>query len=173
MDPFIVGLIGIIGAIAGYIARVVEQWLRAGWEADEARRVREEARQDKLDEIQRSNLLELQERLQEWTRAEAEIHLADRSALTEHGKVLQLPPGLSDNEFERGRRLMFLTERVRDDDLRENLKALRSQAARDATLRNRQGEDLTVERLDYEFAELMNEGIAVTQHVGLVLRRYL
>lgn len=173
MDPFTAGLIGIAGAVIGYGARVLEQWLRAGWEAGHARTAREEVRQDRLDEIQRANLLDLQQRFNEWLRAIVKIHLADRKTLIDRGKLYQLPDDVSLEEFETGRRAMYLIERVRDDELRSKLRAFRSDAAANEVSHLANRADLTAERLDAEWAKFTEFAADVQDDIGRVLRRLL
>lgn len=132
---------------------------------------RAETRQDRLDEIQRTTLLEIQERLTEWMRAETKVYMADLATLKEHGRVFLLPDDVSQESFMTGRRLMYLTDRVRDDALRESLIALRSDAARIEVTTHI--DTVTIESLKLNYSELFDDFRSVQSQLGLVLRTYL
>jgi hypothetical protein len=102
------------GAILGVIGGALDR--RLAWIAD--REARREMRQAERDALQRSTLIEFQEVLGRYVRAVGKETFHDRRTLKESGKRTQLPEGVSDEEFEEGRRLRQLALRVRDDELR-------------------------------------------------------
>ena len=173
MDPVTAAVIGVGGAIAGYSFRVFEGWLRARWDRDREREARREATQGRLDDIQRQNLLDLQERLAEWMGAQAHVLMADRDTLRKTGRLHQLPNGVSDAEFATGRRLMYLTERVRDDDLRAMLTGLRQRAAEREAYNAVYHESVTEASIEATLSELIKMADAVQTRVGTVLRSFL
>jgi hypothetical protein len=136
-------------------------------------RARDAARQDRLDEVQRSTLLELQSALAEWMRAETRIDLADLATLASHGKLFLLPEELSDTAFETGRRLMYLTERVRDDELRAMLNDLRSWGAIQEIERLNPRHPATEKSVDGQMTDLGNRGAIVQTRLGTALRSLL
>lgn len=167
------GIFGAVGAmVAGRIsASATRDAARAASSAEAAARA--EGRQDRLDEIQRATLLELQEALAEWMRAETKIHLADIDSLKKHGKLFLLPDGIADEEFAAGRRFIYLTERVRDDGLRTALTGLRAKGAELEARRAILHEAATVESTEQDMFGLGEAGVAVSQQLGVVLRTFL
>ena len=136
-------------------------------------RAREATRQDRLDEIQRTTLLELQSRLVEWMRAEVKIDMADLATLRSHGQLFLLPDDLSDGSMEAGRRLMYLTERVRDDGLRAMLHDLRSLGAKHEVERLIPPGAATEESIDQAVRDLSFRGAEVQRGLGIALRALL
>jgi hypothetical protein len=173
MDSVTAGVIGVAGAIAGYSFRVIEGWLRARWDRDREREARREVTQSRLDDIQRQNLLDIQERLAEWMRAQTQVFLADSDTLRTTGRLRQLPKGVSDVDVETGRRLMYLTERVRDDDLRAMLTGLRQRGAEREAYHAVYHESVTGASIEATWFELVNMADAVQTRVGAVLRSFL
>lgn len=116
LDPLI-----ILAAIVGYFARVLEQWLRARWEAGQAREARQETKREKLDDIQRATLLDLRQALQELGSTVAQVHVAMRD--TDHldpsdPGVRFVPDDLDQAYSSVHGRVLLLTERVRDAGVR-------------------------------------------------------
>jgi hypothetical protein len=136
-------------------------------------RAREAARQERLDEIQRTTLLELQSALAEWMRAETRIDLADLATLGSHGKLYQVPKDVSDEEFETTRRLMYLTERVRDDKLRSMLTDLRTWGTSQEVERLNPRPPATKQSVEQTMFELGNRGTLVQAQLGIALRSLL
>jgi len=58
-------------------------------------------------------------------RAEILLYSGDIASVKEAGKLTRLPEDLSNTEFEAARSLMYLTERVLDDGLRNQIVGLR------------------------------------------------
>jgi hypothetical protein len=169
-DTFWSVLLGGALAIAGgALTEVLRS--RSASQREEASRT--SARQGELDKIQRDTLLDLQAALTEWVRAVVLVAGADIKSLRETGKLHQLPEGLSDAEFHTGRRLMYLTERVRDDALRGSLAELRSMAAAMETARAIEHREVTLERLDSEQREFVMASQRVHSLLGVGLRRFL
>ncbi len=168
---------GLIGVIIGGVLVTVSSVVVALIQADRAAALDQQKRLDDRrigsDAFQRDTLLDLQERLAEWMRTLGQIHIADSRTLKEKGKLFQLPEGVSDANFDTGRRLMYLTDRVRDDDLRRALTDLRANAARGEAWRAVDHENMTIETLERDFVALVVEGDAVQMRLGEILRSYL
>jgi hypothetical protein len=174
VDPAVWGVIGVI--VGGLITSSVTlgaEIVRGRNAASLDRKKRDDDRQLARDAFQRETLLALQEALNRWMRAVAQMSMWDTRSLREQGRLVLLPEDLNTEVFEAGIRMMFLTERVTDDDLREVLSELRSteatMQARRAVLHGRATE-ATVES---EFQDLMSQGAVVQRALGAVLRRYL
>ena len=169
-DTILAVLVG--GAIAT-IAPIVVELLRGIREArlDAAKRAND--RQIEHDRIQRDTLLELQPAFTEWLRAVVLIAHQDRQTLEDRGQLFLLPEGMSEAAFASGRRLIFLTQRVRDDELRGMLDELRGMASRFEAANAVYHDDVTVAELKLQGDELIRRGAAVQDRIGEVLRRYL
>lgn len=169
-DTILAVLVG--GAIAT-VAPIVVEWLRGQREAGLDAAKRGNDRQIERDRIQRDTLLELQPAFTEWLRAIVLIANQDRRTLEERGQLFQLPEGMSDAAFESGRRLIYLTNRVRDDELRGLLGELRSRAASMEAGNAVFHGDVTTSTLRQQAEELIRQGSVVQDKIGEVLRRYL
>jgi hypothetical protein len=119
----------IIGPITTLLSGVAGYWL-AG-RNDEARDRRAMSREesarraalaDRLEEdrhtFQRDTLLELQDELQSLARITTRILLQDEKTVREHGRIYQLPEGLSDEEFQAFTAVQRTWVRVLDPELR-------------------------------------------------------
>lgn len=171
MDATTAAVIGIAGAIAGYSFRVVEGWLRARWDRDRDREARREAKRERLDDIQRTTLLEVQVLLGDWLDEALGTAIADSTAIRKTG-------GVTRAEVEKAvsptsRRLGFLIERVREDELRIALEKLRSDTMWDQTVRTLRKGPQGADRVDAAIVERYQEAQAVQSQVGEVLRAYL
>lgn len=174
MDAATWGFVGVIvGGVITAVATVGVQWLRGTQDSKLDSLKRDDDRKVESDRVQRATLLELQERLNEWMRGCAKIYMADRAALRATGQMHQLPPAVSDEAFEAGRRLMYLTERVTDDDLRTALRAVQSLSARQEAAHVVDREHTTMQSLEADWNELMRRASDVQERLGVVLRRYL
>jgi hypothetical protein len=179
------GVIGIISAallagVFGAAAALVSSRAAASTSRDvaqaaaaAARLERAEAHQAKLDDIQRDTLLALQERLAEWMRAAGKAHVVDARTLRAGPGLTQGDPNVSEEEMMTGRRLMYLTERVRDDQLRKALSDLRAHAAGIEADKLALRDKLTLEWEDTKFNELVLEGDEVLEKLGVTLRTFL
>jgi len=110
---------GIIGTIA--VERI---------RTSDAKKAREEVRQQERDDFQRTTLLELQEILGQYVRAVGKVRVPDERARAATGQWhgTQLPADVSSKAFESGRRARQLVLRVRDDILRERFDAFHKAA---------------------------------------------
>lgn len=120
----------IVGGALAIVGGWVSEILRARFVSASEQEARDAALRERLDTIQRDTLLDLQERLGDWMRALGQLHYSDVISLREVGELRASPENVGDSEFESGRRVMFLTERVKDDKLREMLRHFRSETAR-------------------------------------------
>lgn len=175
MDPAVWGFIGVV--IGGLVTGVVTL-LAAKVQADAAASLdsakRRDDRQLERDAFQRENLLELQDALNRWIRAVNALHAADRRSLRETGSPVSLfPDGLSEAEFDSGRRLMYLTERVVDDDLRSRLRALRELVGTQFVHRAVRSDRFTASALNDAAEALADDATDAQERLGDVLRRYL
>ncbi len=174
MDAAVWGLIGVLlgGAITGWFTVRAES-VRADKEARLDREKREDNRQIDRDSFQRANLLELQEALAVWMRAEAVALMFDARTLREHGAITLLPEPMSDDIFESGRQLGYRVQRVKDDGLREALGAVSGHAASIQAARAVYHEQVTAEGLDAEMDNLGRHYAHVQEQLGKTLRAYL
>lgn len=114
-----IGVLGtIIAGLAGIMAGV---WVERVKISD-AKAAREQARQERQNELQRATLIEFQEVLGPYVRTLGKIHLENRRRQADETLTTPaplLPEGLSEAAFEESRRLRQLALRIRDDDLRQ------------------------------------------------------
>jgi len=164
MDPLAAAALALAGAAVGYAARVIEGWLKARWDRDREREARQEARRDRLDELQRSTLLELQEALQELGRRTAQVHIAMRK--TDHLDATDPSVTLVPDELEEEQRVVYgrallLAGRLRDPALKETVRgAIRASANVGLTTQPRERADRLGEFFDArDGAERALEGV--------------
>ncbi|MFN8620615.1 MAG: hypothetical protein U0869_07740 [Chloroflexota bacterium] len=163
----------IIGGALTLVATTGAEILRNRSAADREGAARREARQDRLDEIQRTNLLDLQEALQAWGRAIVKVIMTDRAIFTQTGHLTQLPENLNQEAFDTGVRFMWLTERVRDDSLRQVLEDVRALDSGIQARRAVYADEVTLLSIDADERALMDALSKAQQAVGTELRRYL
>ena len=170
MEPVTWGFIGtIVGTISGASASILttvitERNLRH-IKRDEALFAREE----KAKEFQFSNLLKLQDVLSSTMRLIARAHMEDR----EHFRQRHSPSDVSmlseelDNELlMSSKELSILSERIADDELRENIKLLRTKMTSVVVAESAEDSGAAFKSLSYAFDESMAE-------IGMVLRNTL
>lgn len=120
----------IVAPVTTMLSGLGGYWLAGRNESSRDRRAlaREEgsrrtALAEKLEEqrhtFQRDTLIELQDELQKLIRITARISLQDQKTLQEHGQLVQLPEGLSDEHFEVSKSVRRLQTRVLDAELRQ------------------------------------------------------
>lgn len=122
--------IAVAGTLAGTIVGIVGTIVVERIRISDAKKAREDIRQQERDDFQRTTLLELQEVLGQYVRAVGEVRVHDERAKTATGQWdrTQLPGDVSSKAFESGRRARQLVLRVRDDILRERFDAFYKQA---------------------------------------------
>ena len=162
----------LLGGVLTFTGGAFVEVIRNFSSARRERAARDAARKDRLDEIQRVNLLELQERLTEWMRCQAKIALECEQQFQDNGELGLLPEALDAEWLDTGRRLLYLTERGKDDSLRNRLSLLRKRASEhtvarvvDPTVNNK-----TIDDQQREMATLFD---SAATGLGLVLRSYL
>lgn len=176
LDPAGWAVIGVIvgGAVTGLVT-LGATWLqnKAASDLDAAKRL--DDRRLARDAFQRDNLLETQVALNDWVRAVAVARMQDEKALRSGSASLpvQLPEAMAEAELSTGRRFMFLTERLLDDDLRKQLGGLRELwATHQVRLLQRDG-SLTIEMLRAQEMDFGRAADAAQTALGAVLRTYL
>jgi hypothetical protein len=174
IDPAVWAFIGVV--IGGLVTGGVTLWAAkiqtdGGSRLDSAKR--QDDRQLHRDNIQRETLLELQPRLAEWLRAMALGFMADRKALRTSGALGRRGDELSAAELETTRKLMYLTERVKDEELRAALTALRSDVAGHQVQHSMRDAHVTEATIVAAENEMAFQAQAVSVQLGEVLRRYL
>ena len=174
MDAAVWGLIGVVvgGLITGIVSLGAE-YLRGKQDADLDGKKRQDDRRIKLDDIQRSTLLELQERYAEWKRAVGKMQSFDMMTLRKHGGLTQMPEDLSQELFHASRRVMYLVDRVKDDELRNGLRAVTARATEMDVRHAIVGGTITEAELDADFFALVEQGNAADERLGEALRSYL
>jgi hypothetical protein len=150
---------------------------RAAEREERARLVTREGRlEDERHAFQRDVLLELQDRLLALTRTTTEVILQDRRTLKQEGQMYQLPEDLSQRSYVAGVALLRIRERVLNDDLRRELKALQEFATGIELLSVQLREtdvDQAIAQLDTVSAELARRHVAVNEILGRELRGVL
>jgi hypothetical protein len=173
VDAAVWGFIGVVvgGIVAGGLTLLGDKF-RADRDAKLDSAKRQDDRLIHLDEIQRLNLLELQVALADWMAAEDKFGYHDLMSLRKHGGVDQGPAELREELRTTGRRLSYLTERVKDDQLRQSVLELQIRSARRAAELNADkgiAEADVLRTLDAQGGAYA----AVSTRIGEVLRRYL
>lgn len=163
----------VLGGLIATAAPVVVEWLRGKREAalDAAKRASD--RKIESDRLQRDTLLELQERMTEWMRETALADHEDRAILAKVGQITQRAEGSGEAEFTIGRRMMYLTERVKDDHLRTQLAGLRKAHTASEMYRLANHDSVTVGWLEDDILARTRQFSQVAEELGEVLRRYL
>jgi len=119
---------GFLGTVIGASTSIATSWIAS--RSEDRRQMQGDSleRNERARAFQRDNLLELQETIQAAMRYVALIWDADQRASQQAGewrKCYPLPEDVNDGAHEAGVRLLLLTERVADDNLRRGLKTLR------------------------------------------------
>jgi hypothetical protein len=174
MDSAVWGFVGVV--IGGLITGGVTLWaqkLRGDQEAALDGAKRQDDRTIARDQFQRANLLELQERFHEWWRVVTQLDETDVRILREHGRLTQVPEGISEREFDVGRRLIYLTERVTDDGLRGALRDVRARATAREVDKLRRRDTITPEEIEEASQEFKVAMAELHERLGQTLRRYL
>jgi hypothetical protein len=177
--------LAVVGVIAPAASGLAGYWLagrndeardeRAARREERARFVtREGLLEDERQAFQREVLLELQDRLLAVTRSATEVIMQDRQTLKQQGQMYPLlPEDLNQRNHEAGVALLRIRERVLNDDLRHELKALQ-QFATEVELRSlklRETEvNQAIRELDDATLELASRHERVNQILGRELR---
>ena len=164
---------GLIGVGVGGIIQICSEGLRSRSASRLSLSQREHEIRVGRDDFQRRNLLEIQEGVARWVRAEARIQLFDREQLATLGNMAQRPAHLSNESFESGRQLSFKIERVTNNDLRTTLKELTKRASELQVSRLMKHETSTVHDIDADMNQQVNQYVTVIEKLGETLRQYL
>src|SRR5215813_12971672 len=113
----VVEAIAVAGTLAGTIVGIIGAIVVERIRTSDAKKAREEVRQQERDDFQRTTLLELQEVLGQYVRAVGKVRVHDERAKAATGQWhrTQLPADVSSKAFESGRRARQFVLRVRDD----------------------------------------------------------
>jgi hypothetical protein len=164
MDSAIWGLIGtIVGALASILTTLLINW-NSRWLQKDAKRF---DREEKRKEFQIENLIKLQEAAMASMRLAARVHLEDTKYFRVNPEEINpgpLPEELSNEMMLSIQKLNLLTERVDDDELRENLRSLRDRICEV----HRSTSETHSQSLLSNASELFN---SVQQEIGALLRR--
>lgn len=173
-NPAVAGFVGVVvGAVIAGLVNIGGELLR-GWQSSKLdNQKRHDDRRIRLDEIQRTNLLDLQTALAGWLRAEGRLHGFDVMALRAGGTLTQVPQDVNQEHYDSGRRLALLTERVKDDTLRSMLLDLRGQGSSQDAMRAIRHREITEAELDADLNALMATARKADDRLGGVLRGYL
>ncbi|MGD0863342.1 MAG: hypothetical protein ABSA21_11375 [Candidatus Limnocylindrales bacterium] len=165
----------VIGGALTFAGGAFVEVLRNRSSTSREKTAREDARKDRLDEIQRATLLELQDQLPDWIeavskRAAARRAMARGEPSGHPGKAL-VGALVMDPEGRTIRHSRILTERIRDDALRVELVALQETATGDETRWVIQA--VTEEDIIADFRDLSIAWGKAQSHLGVVLRSFL
>lgn len=160
---------GFLGALAGTIVGAsasIFTTIISGWNANRLQTTADALeRTERARAFQRSNLLELQDSLQDAMRLIGRAHHEDMLAARESG---EWGKSMSSEEVDQGillanRKLAILTERVANDELRSNLRTLR-QTMTNCLVSSSEVESMrSIQRASSEFPSFMEK-------LGVVLR---
>ena len=129
-DPATWGFIGVvIGGVITAIVTLGAEWIRGGHESTLDKERRADDRRLGRDAFQRQNLLELQECLAVWARAEGAAMAFDQLTFRKTGTLSLLPDAMDAEILETGRQLGYRIQRATDDELRRTLDELTRLAA--------------------------------------------
>ena len=167
MEPVTWGFIGtIVGTIVGTSASIITT-LITGWNS---RKLQQDAvsheRSERAREFQRNNLLELQDVLLSHMRLVTRAHLESIKSFRDSPNKSQRP--LLSDELDQelllsNRRLTILTERIANDPLRENIKALSSEMFSVIIAKSESESNVAIQNM----ASMFNNTI---ESLGVVLR---
>jgi len=167
MEPVTWGFIGtIVGTIVGASVSIITTLITGRY----SRKLQQDAisheRSERAREFQRNNLLELQDVLSSHMRLVARAHLEDIKSFRDSSNESQRP--LLSDELDQelslsNRRLTILTERVADDPLRENIKALSSEMFSVIIAKSKSESNEAIQKLAFMFKNTM-------ESLGFVLR---
>jgi len=169
MNPELWGFIGAIaGAIVGAAASIVTTIISGG----HTRKLQEQSdsfqRSERARNFQRENLLEAQETLAAYMRLVGRAHLEDSTFFRQNPDPSARPilsADLNEEIMNSSRRLMLLTERIENEEIRNEIKKLRSSVnmvldARSIT----EGENI-LSRSGSAFQHLMSSVGTVLRHL--------
>lgn len=166
MDELSWGFIGVIsGAVIGASTSIITTILTGNNTFRLQQNANDQERMELARAFQRETLLDVQESLNDKLRFMMRIHLADLSANksgVEWGKGL-IDDELSENDRVSNRRLLILTERIADDALREELRALHAAIYHCTSAPSKEAANQRVKNLVAQAEEFM-------KHLGVVLR---
>lgn len=167
MDPAIWGFIGtVVGAVVGASASIFTTFITARNSAHLQENADTLQRLERAREFQRTNLLELQEALSQEMRLIGRAHLEDLESFRKSendGRSNLLSEELNQELMLSRRKVAILTERVSDDILRDNLKALRQNMSNVLMAKSENESRIMIKEAGNSFEQFM-------QQLGLVLR---
>jgi hypothetical protein len=108
----------VIGGALTLTGGAVTEWLRDRRASSRIAKERQEARQERRDELERQTLVELQDSLQAYVRGIARVCLFDEKTQREQGQYFQTPEDLSNDLHAAQVLTAKLATRVSDDEIR-------------------------------------------------------
>jgi hypothetical protein len=166
MEAILSALAVVVGAVLGFLGSVITEDRRNRAAAQRDSAARDEIRQQQRDDLQRQNLLELQEAVSKMVRSVGKAWLHDTSNYEKHKQFFQLGPELDQEEFQNRVALRHLQARVRDDDLRGLIEQMSEIGAE-------MGIPTTIHKLEADMERFRKIVEALDQKLGAVLRQYL
>jgi hypothetical protein len=125
------GFVGVIlGAVIAGVVAIGGEWLRNRHESAFDSAKRENDRRIERDRIQRDNLIEIQTLLATWMIGVTEAYFAEDDSLV-RGDDPPVIPRITDGARAAGHRLLYLTDRVKNDALRASLRDFLALVLRD------------------------------------------
>jgi len=156
---------GLLGTIAGASTSIATTLISSRYAARLQSSAVTLERLEKSRSFQRDTLIELQDAMHDEVRAVSLVYQADEAAFRNSGEwgSQLLGEELNTRVHLAGRRTNLLAERVADDELRDHVKTLRGLMTSVLMARERATAEMA-------FRRSMDEGTAVMEHIGKVLR---
>lgn len=158
---------GLLGALLGATASIATTFLSNRHAAALQAAADSDERQERAREFQRENLLACQDMMQVVGRLTAQVHHADAMAFKESGtpwNTHTLPHEIDQDLALNIRRFVVLIERVENDELRNELKALKAALVR-VTF------STSSEAAESNLAVAMSANEKTMEHLGVILRK--
>ncbi|WP_156873769.1 hypothetical protein [Perlucidibaca piscinae] len=158
---------GLLGTIVGALASIATSWIGGRHAFGLQRQVASEEQKERHRAFQRETLIKLQEALHDSLRMMTRAHLEDAASFKTSGnsQTSILSEDVNEGVRVAGRRLIILIQRVANDDLRSDLKAIAENMARVVMAKSQREADAAL-------ADVYQAGERVMEHIGAVLRGY-
>ena len=166
MDAAAYGFVGtLVGAIVGASASVITTFIGAWNTVRLQQKANDLQRVERTRAFQRDTLIQLQDSLQDAMRNMGRMHYEDVLAFRKSGSwhKSKISEEVNQNFLSTNRDLSILTERIADDDLRNDVKIMRNKILEALSAGSEVESVLTLEQAAVFFNDVM-------EHIGKVLR---
>lgn len=158
---------GLLGTIVGAFASIATSWIGGRHAFGLQRQAVSEEQKERHRAFQRETLTQLQEALHDSLRMTTRAHLEDEASFKKSGdcRTSVLSKEVNEGVLIAGRRLNILIQRVANDGLRSDLKAIGEDMTRVIMAKSRPEADAAL-------AHAYQAGDRVMERIGAVLRSY-